>query len=65
MRHNEDSIMKFHVLIVVLLAGVVSGVLLAQPKLKLAVIPKGTTHIFWKSVEAGAQAAREAVGWAR
>ena len=62
MRHNEDSIMKFHVLIVVLLAGVVSGVLLAQPKLKLAVIPKGTTHIFWKSVEAGAQAAGKEFG---
>jgi len=54
--------MKFHVLIVVLLAGVVSGVLLAQPKLKLAVIPKGTTHIFWKSVEAGAQAAGKEFG---
>ena len=26
-------------------------------KLKLAVIPKGTTHVFWKSVEAGAKAA--------
>ncbi len=37
----------------VLLLGVTS----AQPKLKVAVIPKGTTHIFWKSVEAGARAA--------
>lgn len=29
----------------------------ARVKPKIAVIPKGTTHVFWKSVEAGAQAA--------
>lgn len=29
----------------------------AQQKLRVAVIPKGTTHIFWKSVEAGARGA--------
>lgn len=29
----------------------------AQARLKIAVIPKGTTHAFWKSVEAGAKAA--------
>jgi ribose transport system substrate-binding protein len=27
------------------------------PPLRIAVIPKGTTHVFWKSIEAGAQAA--------
>jgi ABC-type sugar transport system substrate-binding protein len=33
----------------------------AEPKFRLAVIPKGTTHEFWKSVHAGAaQAAKEA-----
>lgn len=34
----------------------------AQDKLKLAVIPKGTTHIFWKSVEAGAKSAGSELG---
>lgn len=32
------------------------------PRLKIAVIPKGTTHVFWKSVEAGAQAAGKELG---
>lgn len=32
------------------------------PKLKIAVIPKGTTHVFWKSVEAGAQVAARELG---
>ncbi len=31
-------------------------------KPKIAVIPKGTTHVFWKSVEAGAKAAGEEFG---
>ena len=26
-------------------------------RLTIAMIPKGTTHVFWKSVEAGARAA--------
>jgi ribose transport system substrate-binding protein len=30
--------------------------------LKIAVIPKGTTHVFWKSVEAGAKAAGKDLG---
>jgi ribose transport system substrate-binding protein len=46
----------------VVLAGLVSGFVFAQPKLKIAVIPKGTTHIFWKSVEAGARAAGKELG---
>jgi ribose transport system substrate-binding protein len=29
---------------------------------KIAVIPKGTTHVFWKSVEAGAKAAGQELG---
>ena len=32
------------------------------PKPRIAVIPKGTTHVFWKSVEAGAQAAGKEFG---
>ncbi len=31
-------------------------------KLKIAVIPKGTTHLFWKSIEAGARKAGEELG---
>jgi ribose transport system substrate-binding protein len=34
----------------------------AQQKMKIAVIPKGTTHIFWKSVEAGARQAGKELG---
>ena len=34
----------------------------AQSKLRIAVIPKGTTHIYWKSVEAGARAAGADLG---
>jgi ribose transport system substrate-binding protein len=34
----------------------------AKPPLSIAVIPKGTTHIFWKSVEAGARKAGEDLG---
>lgn len=32
------------------------------PPLRIAVIPKGTTHVFWKSIEAGAQAAGKELG---
>jgi ribose transport system substrate-binding protein len=31
-------------------------------KLRIAVIPKGTTHVFWKSVEAGAKKAAQELG---
>lgn len=34
----------------------------AQQKPTIAVIPKGTTHVFWKSVEAGARAAGDELG---
>jgi ribose transport system substrate-binding protein len=34
----------------------------AKPKRKLAVIPKGTTHEFWKSVHAGANKAAQELG---
>jgi ribose transport system substrate-binding protein len=32
------------------------------PPVRIAVIPKGTTHVFWKSIEAGAQAAGKELG---
>jgi ribose transport system substrate-binding protein len=54
--------MRLRILAGVVLAGLLSGIMAAQPKLKIAVIPKGTTHIFWKSVEAGAQAAAKETG---
>jgi len=40
------------------------GPLLAQTNtpLSIAVIPKGTTHVFWKSIHAGARAAGEELG---
>ncbi|HTY39187.1 MAG TPA: substrate-binding domain-containing protein [Bacteroidota bacterium] len=44
-----------------LLMSVLCGAL-AQQKIRIAVIPKGTTHIFWRSVEAGAQAAGKEFG---
>lgn len=31
-------------------------------RIRLAVIPKGTTHFHWKSVEAGARAAAQELG---
>jgi ribose transport system substrate-binding protein len=34
----------------------------ATNKLTIAVIPKGTTHVFWKSIEAGARQAAEELG---
>jgi ribose transport system substrate-binding protein len=34
----------------------------ADTKWKIAVIPKGTTHVFWKSIEAGARAAEKEFG---
>jgi ribose transport system substrate-binding protein len=34
----------------------------ADKKLELAVIPKGTTHIFWKSIHAGATKAAQELG---
>jgi len=34
----------------------------SPPALRIAVIPKGTTHVFWKSIEAGAQAAGREMG---
>jgi len=40
---------------------ILSVAMLAAPaeaaKLRIAMIPKGTTHVFWKTVEAGARAA--------
>ncbi len=54
--------MKARFAVAVLLTGLLAGFVLAQPKMKIAVIPKGTTHIFWKSVEAGARQAGKELG---
>ena len=54
--------MKVRIAMIVLLSGLFGGLALAQPKMKIAVIPKGTTHIFWKSVEAGAKQAGKELG---
>ena len=52
--------------LMLLLVGAVFGAVAVYgadaPRLKIAVIPKGTTHVFWKSVEAGAQAAAKELG---
>lgn len=44
-----------------LFAGFATALSAAEP-LKIAVIPKGTTHSFWKSVEAGARKAGDELG---
>ena len=44
------------------LAAAVASLGLAADALKIAVIPKGTTHSFWKSVEAGARKAGQELG---
>ncbi|MCI0708190.1 MAG: substrate-binding domain-containing protein [Ignavibacteriae bacterium] len=46
-------------LFAIILAVVFGANVLAQDGVKIAVIPKGTTHVFWKSVEAGARKAAE------
>src|SRR4051812_38092727 len=43
----------------VLLAAGVLAVSAADPKYTIAVIPKGTTHEFWKSIHAGAVKAQQ------
>jgi ribose transport system substrate-binding protein len=54
--------MRLRILVGIILAGLLPHSTFAQPKLKIAVIPKGTTHIFWRSVEAGAQTAGKELG---
>jgi ribose transport system substrate-binding protein len=44
-----------------LLALAFGGSVLAQAPLRIAVVPKGTTHEFWRSIHAGARAAQEAL----
>ncbi len=39
-----------------------ANVFAADQKLRIAVIPIGTSHVFWKSVEAGAKAAGQELG---
>src|SRR5262245_51484706 len=39
-----------------------AALLAADQNISIAVIPKGTTHVFWKSVEAGAKKAGAELG---
>jgi ribose transport system substrate-binding protein len=52
----------FIFLATMLLIGVSRPISAQNAKLKIAVIPKGTTHLFWKSVEAGARKAEAELG---
>ncbi len=54
--------MRMRIVAGVILAGLFLCGAFAQTKLKIAVIPKGTTHIFWRSVQAGAQTAGKELG---
>lgn len=59
--HNRSLVCWFGGLfLAVLLGGCTSGVSSATPR--IAVIPKGTSHEFWKSVHAGAEKARQEIG---
>jgi len=49
-------------LVAFLLLGLWHPCVAGDPNMRIAVIPKGTTHVFWKSVEAGAQAAGKELG---
>src|SRR5437763_16368818 len=51
---------RFGALALVVLAAFFIGA--DAPKYRIAVIPKGTTHEFWKSVEAGARKAGQEMG---
>ena len=51
--------MKFLHLLACVLVGFVGGVAAAEKSYTIAVIPKGTTHEFWKSINAGAFKARD------
>jgi ribose transport system substrate-binding protein len=49
--------MSMRLLAALVLSFVVGAVAAEGAKPRIAVVPKGTTHVFWKSVEAGARAA--------
>jgi ribose transport system substrate-binding protein len=55
--------MNIRIVALAILSAVVSSLFAhAADKPTIAVIPKGTSHVFWKSVEAGAKAAGEELG---
>jgi ribose transport system substrate-binding protein len=54
--------MNMRMLTLILSLGLASSLFAADEKLSIAVIPKGTTHVFWKSVEAGAKKAGQELG---
>jgi ribose transport system substrate-binding protein len=62
---KKEHVMRrgfFFVLVAALMVCQASVALGQQESLKIAVIPKGTTHIFWRSVDAGAEAAGKELG---
>jgi len=59
--HNRSLVCWFvGLFLAVLLGGCTSEVSSATPR--IAVIPKGTSHEFWKSIHAGAEKARQEIG---
>jgi len=68
---KEFKIMKKQFTVILLIAMIIVSLLLlagcakkepASDKYKIAVIPKGTTHVFWKSIHAGAIKAQQELG---
>ena len=55
-----NHIVRSSLLVAIVAVGVTCT--LAQNKIRLGVIPKGTTHIFWKSIESGARTAAQELG---
>ena len=60
----EKSIMKYIPILAIFASAFLTGCNKSQKsgQLSIAVIPKGTTHIYWKSVEAGAKKAAAELG---
>ena len=49
-------------LVVMIMAGLLTSAAHGEGKKKIAVIPKGTSHVFWKTVEAGVRKAGAELG---
>jgi ribose transport system substrate-binding protein len=59
MRDLHPSFPMFKIILSFTLAALVSSLASAADSYKIAVIPKGTTHEFWKSIHAGAKKAEQ------
>ena len=58
----NETLKKAALIAALLLAGSCGGGRRDKHKVTLAVIPKGTSHVFWQSIHAGAQKAAEELG---